>query len=107
MADWIEYFTRANGDIFYFDNTRIQKNGNLVSVWNRVRYKTSVMAASSYQSYMKIDCTDYSKITMQSTFYIDKDWITPAMATNNEETPKEPIDKNSVSRQLADILCKG
>ncbi len=106
MADWIEYLTKANGDIFFFDNARVQKNGNFVNVWNRVRYKTSVMAASSYQSLIKIDCSEYSETTLESTFYIDKNWTTPAMATDTKEKPKKTIDINSSTIQLANILCK-
>ena len=106
LAEWVEYFTRTNGDIFFFDNARVQKDGNLVKVWNRVRYKSSVMAASSYQSFMKIDCSEYSETTLQSTFYTDKNWTNPAMATDTKEKPKEYIDANSAMERLANILCK-
>ena len=106
MAEWVEYSTRANGDVYFFDKARVQKNGNLVNVWNRIRYKTSVMAASSYQSLIKIDCSEYSETTMQSTFYTDKNWTTPAMATNTREKPKVSIKANSASERLADILCQ-
>ncbi len=106
MAEWVEYSTRANGDVYFFDKARVQKNGNLVNVWNRIRYKTSVMAASSYQSLIKIDCSEYSETTLQSTFYTDKNWTTPAMATNTREKPKVSIKANSASQRLADILCQ-
>ena len=106
MAEWVEYSTRANGDVYFFDKARVQENGNLVNVWNRIRYKTSVMAASSYQSLIKIDCSEYSETTMQSTFYTDKNWTTPAMATNTREKPKVSIKANSTSERLADILCQ-
>ena len=106
MAEWVEYSTRANGDVYFFDKARVQKNGNLVNVWNRIRYKTSVMAASSYQSLIKIDCSEYSETTLQSTFYTDKNWTTPAMATNTREKPKVFIKANSASERLADNLCQ-
>ena len=106
MAEWVEYSTRPNGDVFFFDNARVQKNGNLIEVWNRVRYKTSVMAASSYQSFIRIDCAEYSETTLQSTFYTDKNWTTPAMATNTKAKPKVDITANSATEQLANILCK-
>ena len=105
MAEWVEYLTKANGDIFFFDNTRLHKNGNIVNVWNRVRYKSSIMAASSYESFIQIDCSEYSKTTLQSTFYIDKNWTTPAMATDTKEKAKEAIDANSATEHLANILC--
>jgi len=106
MADWVEYSTGANGDVFYFDDARVQKNGHLVNVWNRIRYKSSVMGASSYQSLMKIDCSAYSETTLQSTFYIDKNWTTPAMATNTRKKPEVNIAANSASERLAGILCE-
>jgi len=106
MAEWVEYSARANGDVFYFDNARVQKNGNLVNVWNRIRYKSSVMGASSYQSLMKIDCSEHSETTLRSTFYTDKNWATPAMATDTRQKPKVYITANSATERLADILCK-
>ena len=106
MAEWIEYSTRANGDVFYFDNARVQKDGNLVNVWSRVRYKSSVMGASSYQSLMKIDCSEHSETTLQRTFFTDKNWTIPAMATDTRHKPKVFITANSATERLANILCK-
>ena len=106
MAEWVEYSTMANGDVFFFDNARVKMNGTLITVWNRVRYKTSVMGASSYQSFMRIDCSEYSETTLQSTFYIDKNWTTPAMATDTKEKPKVNIKANSATEVLANILCE-
>lgn len=106
MAEWVEYSTRANGDVLFFDKASVQKNGNLVSVWNRIRFKTSVMGASSYQSYLKIDCFEHTETILQRTFYSDKDWTTQAMATDNKEKPKKNIKENSATENLATILCK-
>lgn len=77
-----------------------------MSVWNRIRYKNSVMGALSYQSLLKIDCSDYSETILQSTFYIDKDWQTPAMATDTSAKPKKDIDTDSTTEPLANMLCK-
>jgi len=106
MAEWKEYSTRANGDVFYFDDARVQKDGSLVNVWSRVRYKSSVMGASSYQSFISIDCSEYSETTLQSTYYIDRDWTTPAMATDTQQKPKVYMDANSATQRLAEILCQ-
>lgn len=106
MAAWVEYLTAANGDVFFYDSSRVQKQGDIVTVWSRIRYKTSVMAASSYQRFVSIDCSAYSATTLQSTFYIDKDWTTPAMATDTKEKPKKDITANSATERLANILCK-
>ncbi len=63
------------------------------------------MGASSYQSLLKIDCSNKAETTLQSTFYSDKDWNTPAMATNMKEKPKKNINKNSATERLAELLC--
>jgi len=106
MAGWVEYSTKSNGDVFYYDNERIEKNDKQISVWTRVRFKTSVMAASSYQSLLRLDCSRNSETVLQSTFYTDKDWNTPAMATNTNAKPTTPVKPNSVTEQLVSILCK-
>jgi len=106
MAEWIEYSTESNGDVFFFDNERVEKSGNEISVWTRVRYKTSVMGASSYQSLLKLDCSENSETLLQNTFYSDKDWIEPAMATNTNPKPKKIVKPNSATARLVDILCK-
>ena len=105
MAEWVEYSTRANGDVFFFDDARVQRDGDLVNVWNRIRYKSSVMGASSYQSLIEIDCSENSETTLQSTFFNDKNWATPAMATDMMKKPKVSIKANSASQRLANILC--
>ena len=106
MAEWVEYSTGANGDVFYFDDARVQRNGDLVNVWSRVRYKTSVMGASSYQSLLKIDCSGYSETTLQRTFFSDENWTVRAMATDTKEKPEQQIDANSPTSRLADVLCE-
>ena len=106
MAEWTEYSTRPNGDVFFYDTARVEKNGSLISVWTRVRYKRSVMAASSYQSLLRLDCSENSETVIQSTFYTDKDWNTPAMATNTNVKPAISIKENSATGQLVNILCK-
>jgi len=106
MAEWVEYSTKSNGDVFYYDSERVEKNDHQISVWTRVRFKTSVMAASSYQSLLRLDCSRNTETVLQSTFYTDKDWNTPAMATNTNAKPTTPVKPNSVTEQLVSILCK-
>lgn len=106
MAEWIEYSTKPNGDVFFYDNSRVEQNGEQITVWMRIRYKRSVMAASSYQSFLSLDCAENSETVLQSTFYTDKDWNKPAMATNTNAKPKTSIVANSPTMQLLSILCK-
>lgn len=106
MAEWVEYSTRSNGDVYYYDTARVERNGEQVTVWARIRYKTSVMAASSYQSHLKIDCSNNTETVLQSTFFTDREWAKPAMATNTNAKPEKSIEKNSATFVLSDILCE-
>jgi len=106
LAAWVEYSTESNGDIFFYDNERIIYNGDLVNVWTRIQYKTSLMGAASYQSLLKIDCSERYEATLQNTFFSDKYWTKPAMASNTKEKPKIAIKANSATQKLAEILCK-
>jgi len=105
MAEWIEYTTRPNGDVYFYDNARVEKNGPQISVWTRVRYKTSVMAALSYQRFLELNCTENSETVLQSTFYNDKDWNKQAMATNTNAKPTTLVEPDSATGQLISILC--
>jgi len=105
IAAWIEYSKRENGDVYFYDSTRVQKNENQIKVWNRILYKTSIMGASSHQSLLKIDCANQTEATLQSTFYSDKNWSKPAMATNMKETPNKNINQTSATKKLAELLC--
>jgi len=105
VAEWIEYSTRPNGDVYFYDDTRVDTSNNQITVWSRVRYKTSIMAASSYQSLLRLNCTANSETELQSTFYTDKDWNTPAMATNTNVKPERAIKASSASEELLTILC--
>lgn len=105
MAEWVEYSVRSNGDVHYYDNARVEIDGSSINVWTRVRYKTSVMAASSYQNLLKIDCAESTETILQDTFYTDREWTKPAMATNTNAKPARPVRENSPTADLLTLLC--
>ncbi len=102
---WIKILTTANGDIYFFDNLRLQKKSNLIWVWSRVQYSSSVMGAWSYQRFIKIDCIENTETILQDTFFTDKFWTIPAMTTNKKERPKVDINQGSFADKLTDIIC--
>ena len=105
-ADWIEYTTRSNGDVHFYDSSRVAREGDHISVWTRAKFKRSVMAASSYQSHLRLDCQQKSETILQDTFFSDKNWTKPAMATNTHAKPMTSVKENSASWQLIGILCR-
>jgi len=103
--EWLQYAQKLNGDLYFFDPSRVERNGNLRRVWSGIRYGTSVMGASSYLSLLEIDCSERTERTLQSTFFTDKHWKKPAMTTDTKEKPKRRILAGSEAERLVEILC--
>lgn len=104
-GDWRQYSQESNGDVYFYDTSRVKTDANVHQVWSRIRYKRSVMAASSYQSHLEIDCSARTQRVLQNTFFSDKNWEKPAMNTNTREKPKRPIKEGSASERLFEVLC--
>lgn len=102
---WRAYSQELNGDVYFFDTSRVERIKSLHRVWSRVRYKTSVMGASSYQSLLEIDCSERTERILQNTFFSDKHWENPAMNTDMTEKPKRQIPQGSATERLSGILC--
>lgn len=103
---WRVYSQERNGDVYFFDASRVKRNGNLHKVWNRIRYKTSVMGASSYQSLLEIDCSERTTRILQNTFFSDRHWKNPSMNTDMTEKPTRLIEKGSAAERLFEVVCK-
>lgn len=104
--DWRTYSEEANGDIYFFDAARVTKTAGIRTVWTRIRYKTSVMGAATYQSLVDVDCTARTEKIVQRTFFSDRDWKRPAMNTDTSEKPARPIGAGSAAARLFAILCE-
>ena len=102
---WRIYSEARNGDVHFFDPSRVEKTSDLRTVWTRIRYKRNVMAAASYQSLVEIDCTERTSRTLQRTFFSDRDWEVPAMKTDTKPKKQRPIKKGSPAERLSEILC--
>lgn len=103
--DWRVYSKQENGDVYLYDTSRVEEASGSYQVWSRVRYKTSVMGASSYQSLLELNCTERTERTLQRTFFSDRQWEKPAMKTDMQEKPKRPIANGSATERLFEILC--
>lgn len=102
---WRSYSQESNGDVYFFDTSRVERTESLQRVWSRVRYKTSVMGAASYQSLLEIDCSERTERILQNTFFSDRHWQDPAMNTDMTSKPKRQIPKGSATERLSGILC--
>lgn len=105
QGDWRTYSQELNGDVYFFDASRVEASSNLRKVWSRIRYKTSVMGAQSYESLLEIDCSESSERILQNTFFSDRHWKRPAMNTDMTKKPKHEIERDSASERLFGIVC--
>lgn len=105
VSVWRIYSKEPNGDIYFYDASRVKAASSLYRIWSRIQYKRSVMGASSYQSLLEIDCAARTQRIMQNTFFLDNHWEKPAMSTNTSAKPKRPIAKGTASQRLSEILC--
>ena len=104
-GEWVQYAQKLNGDVYYFDPSRVERNDSFRRVWSGIRYKTSVMGASSYLRLLEIDCSERTEKILQSTFFTDRHWKKPAMMTDTKEKPKRRIVAGSETERLIEILC--
>ena len=104
-GDWVNYAEASNGDLFFFDRSRVETTGSLRHVCHGIRYKTSVMGASSFLELLEIDCSEQTEKSLQSTFFTDGHWERAAMKTDMSEKRKKPIAAGSVAERLTDAVC--
>lgn len=104
-SEWVMYAEEANGDLYFYDPSRVERIDTLRRVWNGVRYKTSVMGAFSFLSRLEIDCSERTEKTLQSTFFSDESWKVAAMKTDMSEKPKSRIVAGSTTERLTEIVC--
>lgn len=103
--EWRVYSQEANSDVYLYDASRVKRASEVQTVWQRIRYRRSVMGASSYESLLEVDCSGRTERILQRTFFSDKDWENRAMNTDMKEKPKRTIAKGSAAERLFAILC--
>lgn len=104
-GEWVMYAEKANGDLYFYDPSRVERIKTLRHVWDGVRYKTSVMGASSFLSLLEINCSERTQRILQSTFFTDERWENAAMKTDTKEKPKTKIAVGSTTERLAQMVC--
>ena len=103
--DWVMYAEAANGNLHFYDRASVETIDTVRRVWNGLQYKTSLMGAFSFLSLVDIDCAERTEKTLQSTFFTDKNWERPAMATDRAVKPETTIAAGSPTEALANTVC--
>lgn len=104
-SDWQSYNSQNTGNAFLYDRRSIVRQGDRIRVETRIRFGASLMGAYSYQQLLEIDCNHRTERALRRTFFSDSQWLSPAMAPQNDPQPAMSLDRNSPTSELADILC--
>ncbi len=105
-AEWVLHHKTQSGTEFWYDAKLIQKTGDTVRVWQRMKFSTANRDGfKSIKAHMQINCDEYTYQNLSDTFYKDQNW-TEADHTDTSHSEKQYIYPNSVLEHLADIVCK-
>lgn len=102
---WVLYFEKPNGDRYFFHEKSLKTGSDFIQVWNRIQFNASVMGAYSYQNYVEIDCVGGQERTLEATFFSDRNWGRPAMATDTQEKLAQKIQPSDPIASLFKTLC--
>ena len=105
-AHWSVYFEKPNGDTYFFQEASSRADRGLMQVWRRIQFGASVMGAYSYQDLVEIDCSGGQEKILQVTFFSDRTWRKPAMATDTHEKPARDIQPGDPTEALFKRLCR-
>ena len=104
FSAWVGYKSDETGSVFFYDDERIRKHGDIVYIWERTRYERDLVGVWSSQALVRINCTEYSYIQLHLTLYSDKNWM--KFKSHTDEGMKVYPQLDSAALQLVDIVCK-
>ena len=103
-SNWILYYKSSSGDEYCY-NSNIKTFGDLKYIWFREKFTKVEHEVRSIQSYIKIDCVEFSYQSLSRTLFRDQNW-TDKIVYNNEPYDKYYIKLNTEIEILANIICE-
>ena len=93
----------------YKSNNLLQE-GNLVFVWSRMKILDEPIQVGKnkvaiFEKYEKIDCVEYSKITLIEKHFADINSTKPVAEIDRTKVGKSYFKSFSAYNKLADVVC--
>ncbi len=104
---WVLVSNGNNGDKIFVESKSMQKNGELITYWNRVNLsKKTSGGASSFKAQETINCKQKEKITRFVQSFSDLDNSGEVLASFNPNDRWRPIPPDSIDWTLYEFICK-
>jgi len=110
FANWITYHETPELFEWSYDSNNLRKEDNLVFVWSRMKIlddpiKVGKNKVAIFEKYEKIDCVEYSKITLIEKHFTDTNSTTPVATIDRKKVGKSYFKSFSTYGKLANIIC--
>lgn len=107
MAEWRYYGTSNEDDIYFYDDSSIEKNGSIVKLWVSSEFKRrDETGALSDRDKMLIDCNNQLYGFNFVTTYSEHGLKGKSIFNDYVSEKMYPIAPTSTVRKLFNIVCK-
>ena len=110
FANWITYYETPDLFKWSYNSDSLRKEDNLVFVWSRMKIMDDPIQVGKnkvaiFEKYEKIDCIEYSKITLIEKHFTDINSTKPVAEIDRTKVGKSFFKSFSVYGKLANVIC--
>ena len=110
FANWITYYETPELFEWSYNSNNLRQEGNLVFVWTRMKIlddpiRVGKNKVAIFEKYVKIDCVEYSKITLIEKHFADINSTKPVAEIDRTKVGKSYFKSFSAYGKLADVVC--
>ena len=110
FANWISYYETPELFEWSYNSNNLRQEGNLVFVWTRMKIlddpiRVGKNKVAIFEKYVKIDCVEYSKITLIEKHFADINSTKPVAEIDRTKVGKSYFKSFSAYGKLADVVC--
>ena len=110
FANWISYYETPELFEWSYNSNNLRQEGNLVFVWSRMKIlddpiRVGKNKVAIFEKYEKIDCVEYSKITLIEKHFADINSTKPVAEIDRTKVGKSYFKSFSAYGKLADVVC--
>ena len=103
-ASWEKYGENSFGDQFWYDSENIERDGESVLVWQRIRYgKVTSYGDKSSLFLYRLDCQKNVSQYIKNIYYTDLNWSKKNWTAKRGQ--KLVIQPGSMLAKLSNLVC--
>ena len=110
FANWVKYHETPELFEWSYNSGNLLEEGNIVFVWSRMKIlddpiQIGTNKVAVFEKYEKIDCVEYSKITLIEKHFTDINSTKPVAEIDRTKVGKSYFKSFSAYGKLADVVC--